>query len=216
MNSVIRTIVVDDHPLYRGGVTQILSAEDDIEVIGEGACTQDAYDLVERDQPCLVLMDISMPGDGLASIIKIKEIGPAVRIAMLTASEDDKDISSALGNGADGYIVKGVGGDELVTIVRRLAAGEPYVSPMLAGRKPKSERNAAIDDGAVQIATLTKREEDILRHVTRGLTNKEVAITLRLQEKTIKHYMTTILQKLCVRNRVEAALLAHQYWGEAA
>lgn len=216
MNSQIRAIVIDDHPLYREGVTQILSAEADFDVVGEGCCTQDAYALVEQECPGVVLMDISMPGDGLVSITKIKEMDPNVCLAMLTASEDEKDVSTALDNGANGYIIKGVGGGELATIVRRLVAGETYVSPDLAGRLLMTNRAAATEDGANQLATLTKREEDILRQVARGLTNKEIAIALTLQEKTIKHYMTVILQKLCVRNRVEAALLAQKHWGNAA
>jgi two-component system, NarL family, nitrate/nitrite response regulator NarL len=129
---------------------------------------------------------------------------------MLTASEEDDDLMQALRFGALGYVLKGVGAGELVDLVRGLAQGQSYVSPSLAGRllvgmksrKPGPE---------TPLEDLTKREEDILRLVAQGRSNREVGQTLDLQEKTVKHYMTAILQKLHVRNRVEAAMLAREH-----
>lgn len=215
MADVIRTIVVDDHPLFRGGVIQTLDAERDIRVVGEGASADDAERLVAEQTPDVALLDISMPGDGHAVVPSLRRMAPGLRIAMLTSSEDDGDVRRALANGADGYILKGVGGGELANVVRVIADGKAYVSPTLAARllsEPARDRQPAPDP----LAELSHREEEILTHVSRGLTNKEVARTLDLQEKTIKHYMTIILQKLNVRNRTEAALIVHDRIGSYA
>ena len=132
----------------------------------------------------------------------------APKIAMLTASEEDDQVMQALKAGALGYVLKGVGARELVGIVKDLARGQTYVSPVLAGRLLASMRNGGAARPANPLADLSKREEDILRLVAEGKSNKEIGLTLDLQEKTVKHYMTNILQKLQVRNRVEAALKA--------
>lgn len=211
MTNPIRAIIVDDHPLYRGGVANTLASEPDIDVVGEAATAEDAIDLAKDKEPDVALIDISMPGDGHTIVAPLKTLFPDLRIAMLTASEDHADVALALGNGADGYILKGVGGTELVAIVRALARGQNYVSPTLAGRLLASQ--GSTDKATTDpIAQLTYREEQILRKVARGMTNKEIARDLKLQEKTIKHYMTLILQKLDARNRTEAALMVRGRW----
>ncbi len=134
---------------------------------------------------------------------------------MVTVSEQDQDVIAALRAGAIGYVLKGVSAAELTEILVGVAAGEAHVSPDLAARllteverpPPRSKTHRPIDD-------LSKRETDILRRVARGLSNREVADELGLQEKTVKHYMTSILEKLQARNRVEAALIARDSWGE--
>jgi DNA-binding NarL/FixJ family response regulator len=132
------------------------------------------------------------------------------RVAMLTASEADDDLMQAIKLGAQGYILKGVGAGELVDLVRELAAGRSYVSPGLAGRLLVAMRRR--ETVAVNpLDDLSKREEDILKLVAQGKSNREVGEALDLQEKTVKHYMTSILQKLQVRNRVEAAMLAREH-----
>lgn len=206
MSGAIRTIVVDDHPLYRSGVIQILGSEPDIEIVGEGASAGDAQSLVAEKTPDLALLDISMPGDGNAIVPCLRRISPGLRIAMLTASEDNSDVRTALGHGADGYILKGVGGSELLAIVRTLAGGQAYVSPTLAGRLLAQAPVQPAETN--RLSDLSRREQEIVKHVAHGMTNKEIARKLDLQEKTVKHYMTTIFQKLDVRNRTEAALLA--------
>ena len=134
-------------------------------------------------------------------------------LAMLTVSEDDTDVTAALGAGAIGYILKGVSAAELRRALARIARGEAHITPALAAqvltlmRAPRKTEPAPID-------TLTKREEDILRRVAKGMSNREIADELSLQEKTVKHYMTEILGKLHARNRVEAAIIAHEAWRE--
>ena len=154
----------------------------------------------------------TMPGGGLSAAERIAEAFPAVRIVMLTVSEQDDDVHAALKTGALGYVLKGIGGAELIKVVRDVAGGSAYVSPALAARllKDVGEPDAKPARPASLLEALTSREREILELVAGGKSNKEVAITLDLQEKTVKHYMTNILKKLQVRNRVEAAILAHE------
>jgi len=209
MQDKVRIVVVDDHPLFRDGVALTLAAVPEFEIAGQGVNAEEAVRLAADMLPDIMLLDISMPGGGISAAQQIAAACPVVKIVMLTVSKHDDDVISALRAGARGYILKGVGGEELVTIVRAIHRGESYVSPDLAARLLTevrgSGRRAAAPDA---LADLTAREEQILKLVSRGLSNKEIGLELDLQEKTVKHYMTNILQKLQVRNRVEAALLA--------
>lgn len=205
----IRIVLVDDHPLFREGVATTLAEEADIEIVGQGESADDAVRLVNELLPDIILLDISMLGGGIVAARQITEVYPVVKIVMLTVSEHDDDVVSALQAGARGYILKGIGGDDLINIVRSVNEGASYVSPDLAARLLVEMKNGAgPNEPPDSLTGLTKREEQILKHVSHGLSNKEVGRELSLQEKTIKHYMTNILQKLQVRNRVEAAILA--------
>jgi two-component system nitrate/nitrite response regulator NarL len=207
----IRIVLVDDHPLFREGVAMTLAGEPDLEIAGQGVSADDAVRLAEDLLPDIVLLDISMPGGGIEAARQIAVSCPVVKIVMLTVSEHDDDVLSALQAGARGYILKGVGGEELVGIVRAVNRGESYVSPDLAARLLVEVRSGNTRDAASDpVAGLTAREEQILKLVSRGLSNKEVGRDLDLREKTIKHYMTNILQKLQVRNRVEAAIMVRE------
>ncbi len=212
MNDKVKLVIADDHPLYRDGVVRTLTKEPDLDVVGEGASADEAVSLVRTHLPDLVLLDISMPGGGLSAARRIAEAFPAIKIVMLTVSERDDDVHEALKAGALGYVLKGVGGAELVRVVRDAAKGSAYVSPELAARllKEVGEPSVKAARPADLLATLTAREREVLEHVADGKSNKEVARVLDLQEKTVKHYMTNILKKLRVRNRVEAAILAHE------
>ncbi|MFN3547503.1 MAG: response regulator [Mesorhizobium sp.] len=211
MNRQITVIVVDDHPLYRSGVVRTLEDDGDFDVVAEGSDAATAVQLAVQHKPDLIILDISMPGNGLEAAKRIAEMVPDTRIAMLTVSEADDDIVRALDFGAAGYIQKGVGGPDLVRIAKNIAGGQSYVAPGLAARLLVGVRTRT--SGLAAHADLTSREEQILRLVAKGLSNKEVGRTLNLQEKTVKHYMTNILQKLQVRNRVEATIKAAEMWG---
>jgi two-component system, NarL family, nitrate/nitrite response regulator NarL len=208
----IRLVLADDHPIYREGVARILAGAG-IDVVAQAQDGEAAADLSERHAPDLVLLDISMPkGGGLGALRRIMQMQSPPRVAMLTASEDEAQVMQALKLGAAGYVLKGVGASELVDVVRDLAAGRSYVSPGLAGRLLVAMRgNPAGAAPPDPLADLSRREEDILNFVAQGLSNKEVGARLDIQEKTVKHYMTSILQKLHVRNRVEAAMLARKH-----
>lgn len=212
MDNRIRIVIADDHPLFRGGVVRTLEERPDIEVVGECGSADEAVALVDRLLPDLVLLDISMPGSGLAAASQIGRNFPAVKIVMLTVSEEDDDVLAALKAGARGYVLKGISANELVDLLRSVARGGSYVSPSLAARLLAAMQNPDTDARRAKdpISDLSKREEQILRLVAQGRSNKEIGRELDLQEKTVKHYMTNILQKLQVRNRVEAALLARE------
>lgn len=207
----IRILIADDHPMFREGVAALLNRQETTEVIGQAGTGKDAVEMAVAMLPDLVLLDLSMPDGGLWALAEIKRVDPAPVVAMLTVAEDDESVFRALKAGADGYILKGIGGRDLIEAVEDLAAGRSYVSPSLAMKVLQAMRttNAAKED---PVDSLTAREEEILRLVAQGKSNKEVARVLELQEKTVKHYMTIILQKLQVRNRTEAALIAHGRW----
>jgi DNA-binding NarL/FixJ family response regulator len=210
----ITVVIADDHPLYREGVARTLSDDSGLLVIGKAEDARGAVELAERLAPDLVLLDISMPhGGGIGALRGIMALPVPPKVAMLTVSEEDDDVMQALRAGALGYILKGVGSRELVGVVKDIMRGQTYVSPTLAAKILGAMRA----DGAPRremhpMDDLSKREEDILKLVSEGKSNKEVGNILRLQEKTVKHYMTSILQKLHVRNRVEAAVLARDHW----
>lgn len=208
MIGAIRIAIVDDHPLFREGVTRSLSEIGGFEMVGEGATAQDAERIVAMAQPDILLLDISMPGGGLAAISNILADHPAQKIVMLTVSEANADVTRALNAGVRGYVLKGVGSRALADILRNVAAGESYLSPMLSARLLSDlESLQPANRMAERLRQLTGRQTEILRLVAEGLSNKEVALRLHLQEKTIKHHMTGVLSKLNVRNRTEAALL---------
>lgn len=205
----IRVVVVDDHPMFRGGVVQILGGHSAFDVVGEGETARDAVHLAKSCGPDLMLLDISMPGSGLEAAAQIKKLCPEIQVVMLTASEEEQNVSASLDAGAKGYLLKGTSGPELIRIAQAVCGGDSYVTPTLAAkllsqmRVTHAQQKLASENG---ISVLTSREEEVLEQVSLGLTNKEIARHLALSEKTVKHYMTIIMQKLQVRNRVEAVI----------
>jgi two-component system nitrate/nitrite response regulator NarL len=212
MSRPIRVLLADDHPLLRAGVAQSLAESGKFEVVGQAGTADDAVRLAGEIRPDIVLLDISMPGHGLTAARRIHAEAPEIALVVLTVSEADDDILAALKAGARGYVLKGVGSAALVDILESVARGESYVSPSLAARLLTEMRSAETRGPASSdpLSTLTPREEEILRLVAKGLSNKEVALQLDLQEKTVKHHMTRILNKLHVRNRTEAAILLRE------
>jgi two-component system nitrate/nitrite response regulator NarL len=209
MSEPLQIAIIDDHPLFREGVVHTLGSQPDIEVVGEGESAADALRIVAERMPDILLLDVSMPGGGLNAVRQIATSFPVVKVVMLTVSESEDDVTAALRAGARAYVLKGVASRELARILRSVAAGEVYVTPSLAasllyemtgGRGPNAAPNPL--DG------LTERERQILERVAAGDSNKEIGVQLGVSEKTVKHHMTNILQKLQARNRVEAALMA--------
>lgn len=209
----LHVVIVDDHALFREGLASILDAEADMEVVGQGGSAMEAIQLAHDLLPEIILLDIDMPGGGLEAARVISNDFPVTSIVILTASEQDDHLISALKIGARAFILKGVAARELLRVLRAVAAGESYVPPALAaslllelhepGKHSLKQAGSPIDD-------LTEREREILECLAGGLSNKEIGEKLFLSEKTVKHYMTNIMHKLQVRNRVEAALLAQK------
>jgi DNA-binding NarL/FixJ family response regulator len=204
----IRTVVADDHPLFRQGVVRSLEEDDDFEVVAEASSGEEAVALSAELVPDLVMMDLAMPGiGGIAATERIAAASPATGILVLTVSEDADDLLGALRAGARGYVLKGVSSDGLLHAARVVSEGAVYVTPVMANRILHEMTH---DEPADPFDQLSAREAEILELVGDGLTNREIGERLFLSEKTVKHYMTNVLQKLHVRNRVEAALLAQR------
>ncbi|MEQ1649167.1 MAG: response regulator transcription factor, partial [Hyphomicrobiaceae bacterium] len=212
LQNLIRVAVVDDHPMMREGIAQTFRREADIEVVGQGGSADDAVRLAEDFLPDVMLVDINMPGGGLEALKRIAVTCPAVAVLVISVRDDQQTVSAALKIGARGYVLKGVAGDELVRIVRAVTRGEAYVTPTLAARLLAEAGGGSASD-ADKLTGLTVREEQILALVAQGKSNKQIAGDLDLSEKTVKHYMTNLMQKLQVRNRVEAALMARRAQG---
>jgi len=222
----IRVVVVDDHPLFLDGVVSSLESEPGVSVVGQGASASEALRLCVDTLPDVVLLDVNMPGNGITAVRNISQACPVVRIGMLTMSEADDDVMRSLSAGAHGYVLKGISGSELTNVIRSLHNGELYVSPDLAAQllsvsKRQSESATDQHDNVLNSQTvrplaktdytndeLTVREEQILEGIAEGLSNREIGDRLHIAEKTVKNYVTNILQKLHVRNRVEAAMMA--------
>lgn len=213
MTNTIEILVVDDHPLFRQGVVNSLDMVPDFKVVGETSSGEDALALACKLMPDVVLLDVSMPGwNGIETAEKIALACPATAIVMLTAADDKDRLLAALKAGARGYVLKGVSAKELADVVRSACAGDVYVSPSIAAEMLVSLTKGKAPD---PLQELTDREREILELIGNGLTNREIGDKIFLSEKTIKHYVTNILQKLQVRSRVEAALLANRH-GRAA
>jgi two-component system, NarL family, nitrate/nitrite response regulator NarL len=201
----LEVVVADDHPLFREGVVACLGIDDRIVVVGEAEDADGAVRVARETQPDIVLLDLTMPGGGLQAVSRITAAAPSTRVIMLTASADEEHLLSAIRAGAAGYVLKDISADELVAIVHSVHAGNVHVAPSLAfallheTSKPRE---------ADPLEALSTRERDVLELVARGLSNQEIAQQLGLAEQTIKDYMSSVLRKLHVRTRVEAALLA--------
>jgi len=209
MAEMIRIAIADDHPLFRDGVVLSLSRNKDFDVVGQAENGQEAIELAKELLPDVLLLDIQMPDTGgILAAEKISSACPLTKIIMLTVSENHGDLMRAFKAGAKGYVLKGVSSRELANVIRSVAAGDIFVSPGLASNilfeMTQEKPTSPFDE-------LTDREREILMLLSEGLTNREIGERLHLAEKTIKHYMSNVLQKLHVRSRVEAALLAQQH-----
>lgn len=212
-DDLLHIAIVDDHPLFREGVAHILGQQPGIDVVAQGASADEAIAIAGRYLPDVLLLDVSMPGGGLNAVRHIATAWPVIRVIMLTVSEQEDDVTMALRAGARAYVLKGVSSRELITVVRTVAAGEVYVTPSLATSLlyDLSGGGATPARAVEPLDELTDREREILEHVADGDSNKEIANRLQISEKTVKHHMTNILQKLQARNRVEAALIARTH-----
>jgi DNA-binding NarL/FixJ family response regulator len=213
MNGCIRIAVVDRHPLFREGVAQII-AQRGLAVVAEGETAADACRIAENTPLDVMLVDINIPGDGLDAAGKILRRSSGVKVAILTAFDDDEHVCEALRAGVQGYVLKGVSCAELIRAIETIHRGEPYITPALASRilVQRRETYLAQDRAPSDNRGLTPREMQALRCLAKGLTNSEIAVELGVTVRYTKYLLTTTYRKMRVRNRV-AAILEMQKMG---
>ncbi|MHA7600995.1 response regulator [Alicycliphilus sp. T452] len=212
----ITLFLIDDHTLLRRGLVALLSQYGDLRVVGEAGDAAEALRLLPQLRPDVILLDNHLPGvRGVDAIAGLREVSRGSRVLMLTVSEDGADLATALRHGAQGYLLKTIDGDLLAQAIRRAARGEPVVSPEMMGKlvaafqsqgAPEPEPEPAPpEDPAPQ---LSPREQEVLREIARGASNKEIARTLDIAETTVKIHVQHILRKLGLTSRVQAAVYA--------
>ena len=206
----LRILLVDDHLLFRKGVARLLDAQPDFDVVGEAADGLEAIEQARSLHPDLVLMDIRMPRcDGLEATRRIKTQMAGVRVVMLTVSEDEQDLTDAVRAGADGYLLKDVLPEALFQQLRGLAAGETPISRAMTGKlfhQLSHQSRPTVQPAAA--AALSARECDVLALIVSGYSNREIADELGIAHNTVKNHLRSILARLGVRNRAQAAAYA--------
>jgi DNA-binding NarL/FixJ family response regulator len=218
----IRILLVDDHALIRVGMRSILEHEPDMDIVGEADDPRSALNAALETTPDIILMDLSLPAPGgIEATQRIKRELPACGIIMLAVEEDEDVLFDAIKAGAAAFILKDVGPDDLVTIIRRVNDGEflindkVFAKPAVASRVLKEFRELAIygQEAAPIFAPLSPREVEILDNIAQGMTNKQVAYALSISEQTVKNHMSSILRKLSVNDRTQAVVYAmRQGW----
>ena len=211
----IRLLIVDDHNLFRQGLTRILEDYPQLNVVGQAADGGEALAMVDALQPDVVLMDLNMPVlSGPDATRRLSASHPATPVIILTVSERDADLFDAIKAGGRGYLLKNVGMAELLDAVQRVHAGEAIIAPAMAGHLLNEFRKVAGPGSAetlpVEVDDLSEREVEVLRLVAQGLPNREIADALSLSEHTVKSHLANILAKLHLRSRAHAAAYAVQ------
>jgi DNA-binding NarL/FixJ family response regulator len=214
----LRIILADDEAMIRAGVRAILASDPDIEVVAEAADGREAVELVRKHRPDMALLDIRMPKvDGLTAAAEIRRLAPDVGVIILTTFGEDEYIARALGDGASGFLLKSGDPRELIAGIHAVAAGAAFLSPQVAQRVI-SELSRGSGGGRMgraaqareRVEQLTDREREVLGHVGSGLSNAEIARRLHVVEGTVKAYVSAILSRLSVKNRVQAAIVAYE------
>lgn len=208
----VRILVVDDHTLFRRGLTALLARDPSLAVVGDAPDAGEALRRAQELQPDVILLDNHLPGvNGVEALPALRQAAPNARIVMLTISEDEADLAAALRAGACGYLLKTMEGDALVSAIHRAMGGDSVVAGEMTNKLVAAYRGAASPHGtagASSIGQLSPRERDILRCIARGASNKEIARELGIAETTVKIHVQHVLRKLDVSSRVQAAVLA--------
>ncbi len=202
-------IIIDDHPLLRKGLQQLIDLSPDIEIVGETDSGEKGLAMVQDLQPDLVLLDLNMPGmNGLETLIALKQLKPAPKVAILTVSDTQNDVMAALRGGADGYLLKDMDPEELLNKLHELVEGRLVMSPNIAECLALALRSENQSAQISEAEELTERERDILVHISGGKSNKLIARKLDIAETTVKVHVRHMLKKLGLKSRVEAAVWA--------
>lgn len=199
-------LLIDDHPMLRNGVKQLISLDSQLKVIAEAGNGEQGLALAEQLDPDLILLDLNMPGiNGLETLDRLRRIDLSGRIVVFTVSNDEEDVVSALKRGADGYLLKDMEPEALLTALHQAAAGQQVLSEALTSVLISSLRETPSTTQR-DLQQLTRREQDILRQIARGLPNKTIARKLNITESTVKVHVKHLLKKLQLKSRVEAAV----------
>ena len=203
----IRVFLLDDHEVVRRGLIDLLEDSDDIEVVGEAGLARDALARIPALRPDVAILDGRLSdGSGIEVCRQVRSIDPSIRALILTSYDDDEALFAAMLAGASGYVLKQISGTDLVDGIRRVAAGESLIDPSLALRLVEGVRRG--DSEPEELSRLTEQERKVLALVAEGLTNRQIGERLFLAEKTVKNYVSSILSKLGLERRTQAAVLA--------
>lgn len=202
----LKVMLVDDHEVVRQGLRALLEVEDDIEVIAEADSGQAAIETARGYKPDVVVMDVRMPeGSGVEACREIRDENPDIQVIMLTSYSDDEALFNSIMAGAAGFVLKQIRGNDLIEAIRTVGSGRSLLDPGVTKRVLERLRKSKFEDKDPKLARLSPQEERILDMIGEGLTNREIAGRIHLSDKTVKNYVSTILQKLEVARRAEAA-----------
>jgi two-component system response regulator DevR len=211
---MIRVFLLDDHEVVRRGLAEMLQHEGDIEVVGESGLAQEAARRIPALRPDVAILDARLPdGNGIDVCRDVRAIDPSIKGLILTSYEDDEALFAAIMAGAAGYVLKQIRGTDLVDAVRRVAAGQSLLDPAVTARVLERIRNGVEEPRELRL--LTEQERRILEYVAEGLTNREIAQRMFLADKTVKNYVSSVLAKLGLERRTQAAVLATRLLGDS-
>jgi DNA-binding NarL/FixJ family response regulator len=210
---VTRVLIADDDYLMRAGLVELLTADPDIEIVGQAATGREAVERASRLAPDVVLMDVRMPDlDGIAATETLSRTAPEAKVLILTTFEQDDYIFGALRAGASGFLLKRARPEELIAAVHTIAAGDALLSPSITRRvidRMAQQPTPELTDQA-KLEQLTPREREVLDLIARGLSNREIAATLVVEESTIRTHVKRVLMKLHLRDRIQAVIFAYE------
>jgi two-component system response regulator DevR len=208
----LRILLVDDHEVVRVGVRALIERQPEMEVVGEATTVREAVSQVEQLVPDVVVLDIRLPGgNGLEACRQIKDLRPDTRIIVLTSYPDDEVLFDAIACGADGYVLKQIGSDDLIRALEQVGRGESLLDPSVTDRVFAKMREMREQERAHAFAELSAQEMQILGRVAEGETNREIGAALQLSEKTVRNYVSIILGKLGLSSRAQAAAYAARH-----
>ena len=207
MGQAIRVYLLDDHELVRQGIRRVLESSGEIDVVGEGDTIAIGTSQIRSLRPDVAVLDVRLPdGSGIEACRAIRSTDPHVRALILTSYDDDEALLAAIMAGAAGYVLKEIRGHDLVDAVRRVAAGQSLIDPTVTTRLLDRVRSGRA--GGSELDSLTPQEQRLLGYIAEGLTNREIAEQMSLAEKTVKNYVSSVLAKLGVGRRAQAAVIA--------
>ena len=213
--SPIRVYLLDDHEVVRQGIRALLSSVDDIEIVGESGTAEEATARIPALRPNVAVLDARLPdGSGIEVCRAIRSVDPTINALILTSYDDDEALFGAIMAGASGYVLKEVKGGDLINAVRHVAAGKSLIDPELTATLLERVRNGPAT--APELASLTDQELKLLKYIAEGLTNRQIGEKMFLAEKTVKNYVSSILSKLGLERRTQAAVLASKLLGNGS